>query len=84
MDTGGGKDGMHLSLEFALLMARNEIEVFILRQYFTKAMMPLDRDCHREMQLSWTKLRMAPDDEPKNRSIRTKGFKVLVLAMALL
>lgn len=58
MDTGGGKDGMHLSLEFALLMARNEIEVFILRQYFTKAMMPLDRDCHREMQLSWTKLRM--------------------------
>jgi len=58
MDTGGGKDGMHLSLEFALLMARNEIEVYILRQYFTKAMMPLDRDCHREMQLSWTKLRM--------------------------
>ena len=59
LDTGGGKDGMHLSLEFALLMARNEIEVFALRQYYTKCMMPLDRDVHKEQALAWTRLRMA-------------------------
>lgn len=57
IDTGGGKDGLHLSLEFALLMHRHQIEVYVLRQYFTRALMPLDRDVHREMQLSWAKLR---------------------------
>ena len=44
---------MRLTLEAAVLFARNEIDVRALPQYFTKAMMPLDRDCHREMSAAW-------------------------------
>jgi len=48
---------MHLSLEFALLMSRSDIHVFALREYFTKALMPLDREPHKQMQLSWSHLK---------------------------
>ena len=53
----GGEQGLHLSMEFTLLMYRNQIEVVALAEYFTKALMPLDRDPHREMKLGWSALR---------------------------
>ena len=48
---------MHLSLEFALLMSRSDIHVFALREYFTKALMPLDREPHKQMQVGWSHLK---------------------------
>ena len=57
MDSGGGREGMHLSLEFALLMSRSDIHVFALREYFTKALMPLDREPHKQMQVGWSHLK---------------------------
>jgi len=57
LDSGGGREGMHLSLEFALLMSRSEIHVYALREYFTKALMPLDREPHKQMQLAWSNLK---------------------------
>lgn len=75
MDSGGGRDGMHLSLEFALLMHRHDIHVFALRQYYTRAMMPLDRAPHKEMQLSWSNLR--------SRFAAEHGFTVTTQFQAL-
>ena len=57
LDSGGGAEGMHLSMEFALLMYHHQIEVFNLPEYHTKAMMPLDRAPHRAMELAWGELR---------------------------
>lgn len=57
VDSGGGTEGMHLSMEFALLMYHNQIEVFNLPEYHTKAMMPLDRAPHRDMEIAWGELR---------------------------
>ena len=37
IDSGGGFHGLHLSMEFALLMYRHEVEVVALREYYTKA-----------------------------------------------
>ena len=56
IDSGGGGQGLHLSMEFTLLMYRNQIEVVALAEYFTKALMPLDRDPHRGMKLGWSKV----------------------------
>ena len=57
IDSGGGNLGMHLTMEFALLMSKNQVDVFALAEYHTKALMPLDRDPHREMQLDWGRAR---------------------------
>lgn len=77
LDSGGGREGMHLSLEFALLMVRNQIDVFALREYFTKALMPLDRTCHREMEAAWVRLRM--QYSAKTGSTVSTPFQALAL-----
>ena len=56
IDSGGGREGVRVALEAAVLFARNESDVHALPQYFTKAMMPLDRDRHREMSAAWPTL----------------------------
>ena len=37
VDSGGGQHGLHLTMEFTLLMYRNQVEVVALAEYFTKA-----------------------------------------------
>ena len=54
LDSGGGREGMHLTMEFCLLMFHNEVEVFNLPEYHTRALMPLDREPHRRMELEWS------------------------------
>ena len=57
MDTGGGRTGMHLSLELAILLHKHQIELFLLKPYTTKAFMLLDREPHSEMSCVWGGLR---------------------------
>ena len=39
IDSGGGQHGLHLTMEFTLLMYRNQVEVVALAEYFTKVVM---------------------------------------------
>lgn len=57
MDSGGGQMGMHMTMEFALLMWNNDVDVYVLREYHTRALMPLDREPHRAMSRAWTAAR---------------------------
>jgi len=57
LDTGGGVGGMHLSLEFGVLMATHRIFTKVLRPYHTRGLMPLDRAPHRAMECTWGRLR---------------------------
>ena len=57
LDSGGGREGMHKSLEFALVCRQYRIDPFVLAAYTTRAMMPLDREPHRQMEIRWGQLR---------------------------
>lgn len=77
IDSGGGQHGLHLTMEFTLLMYRNQVEVVALAEYFTKAMMPLDRDPHREMELAWSTLRT--DFAAKTGQVVSTQFQASVI-----
>ena len=58
MDTGGGKIGLHLSLELALWCEEHNVHPFILPPYSGKHLMTLDQEPHRMMESAWCDLRV--------------------------
>ncbi len=59
LDSGGGREGMHLSLETVLLMHNNNVFLEPLEAYHTRALMSLDRDVHATMEKRWAAERLA-------------------------
>ena len=58
MDSGGGRVGMHYSVEFCMWAAANGVCVFALPAHSGKFLMTLDQQPHRTMEACWNDLKV--------------------------
>ena len=53
IDSGGGRRGMHLSLEAVLACDKYGIDLQVMEAHHTRAIMSLDRTPHAQMEIEW-------------------------------